>query len=227
MGQGTTKIWRRLSSATGSPGVVAVILWFTALVTLLAYGGIVAALMQAVAGLMAWTPAWVDARARGKRVLPDWGRGVVGIILFLASFGEYPAKQGIAAVTPQLGAASAKDPYASLAPVEREAIKQAEYYRAHPGEAVEVTGVKARKAGFGAVLLADITLHNLSPFDVKDFVITCISAGPSGTEVSRNTRTLYDVVKAGSVRTFMKFNMGFINRQSVRTDCRIDFATLA
>ena len=211
----------------GRAGILAAILWFTAAVTLLVYGSIVAALMQAGAGLTAWTPAWVEARAKGKRVLPDWGRVVLGTTLFLMSFGEYPAKQTVAPVTAQSAAAPANDPHAPLTPAERQTIKQADYYRVHPGEAVEMTKMKWRKEGFGNVMIADLTIHNRSPFDLKDIVITCTAHGKSGTEIGAPQQTLFEVVKAKETRTFKGVNMGLIDSQTATANCQIFDASLA
>ncbi len=98
----------------------------------------------------------------------------------------------------------------------------------HPEEAgASVEKVVARKAGFGNVLMIDVTLRNDSLSNLKDFQITCRSKGNSGTVMDSNTRVLYEVVDARTSRTFSKVNMGFLHSQAASTDCSVDRATIA
>lgn len=98
----------------------------------------------------------------------------------------------------------------------------------HPEEAgASVEKVVARKAGFGNVLMIDVTLRNDSLSNLKDFQITCQSKGNSGTVMDSNTRVLYEVVDARTSRTFSKVNMGFLHSQAASTDCSVDRATIA
>lgn len=78
----------------------------------------------------------------------------------------------------------------------------------------------AKSAG-GSLMQADFTIRNQGSVDVKDFEITCTHYGPSGTRVDSNTRTIFEVVKAGQARVFKKFDMGFIHSQAVKTNCAI------
>ena len=71
---------------------------------------------------------------------------------------------------------------------------------------------------------ATFTISNSSDYDVKDIEIRCTHAAPSGTEIDRNTRTLYDIVQARSTRTFPKVNMGFIHSQASRSGCSVQKA---
>lgn len=77
------------------------------------------------------------------------------------------------------------------------------------------------KDGFGSVMIADFTIRNDSPYDVKDIDIRCVHSAPSGTVIDQNTRTVYDLVKAHSTRTFTNVNMGFINSQAESSGCQI------
>lgn len=71
-----------------------------------------------------------------------------------------------------------------------------------------------RKAGFDNVMNADFTVTNGSRFDIKDITITCIHYAKSGTKIDSNTRTIYDIIKAGESKQFTDFNMGFIHSQA-------------
>jgi len=79
-----------------------------------------------------------------------------------------------------------------------------------------------RKAGFDNIMQANFTIQNGGMFDVKDIKITCVHSAPSGTVIDENTRTIYEIVKAHSKRTFRNFDMGFINTQVASSSCKID-----
>ena len=84
-----------------------------------------------------------------------------------------------------------------------------------------------RKEGFGNIMEADFTVKNGSNWDIKDFEITCHHFSNSGTEIDRNTRIVYDIVKANSTKKFKNFNMGFIHSQAVKSSCSItDLSTV-
>jgi hypothetical protein len=101
------------------------------------------------------------------------------------------------------------------------------YLRENPELGAVVERIRPRKEGFGNVLVIDITLRNDALSHLKDFQISCTTRARSGTIVSNNTRTLYEVVDARSTRTFRKLNMGFINSQSSKTNCVVDGASIA
>jgi hypothetical protein len=69
------------------------------------------------------------------------------------------------------------------------------------------------KEGFNNIMEADFTITNGSRFDIKDIKIKCVHSAKSGTQIDSNTRTIYDVIKAGETRQFRKFSMGFIHSQ--------------
>lgn len=82
------------------------------------------------------------------------------------------------------------------------------------------------KEGFGNVMIANFTIINNGSRDVKDIQITCTHYAPSGTEIDSNTRTIYQIVKAGKRKTIKNFNMGFINSQARSSACNITDLTL-
>jgi hypothetical protein len=90
-----------------------------------------------------------------------------------------------------------------------------------------VEKVAARKAGFGNVLMIDVTLRNDSLSNLKDFQITCESRGNSGTVMDSNTRTLYEIVEARSSRAFRNVNMGLLRSQAASSNCVVDRAAVA
>lgn len=74
---------------------------------------------------------------------------------------------------------------------------------------------------YGDIMMANFTINNPSDHSFKDFEITCNHFAKSGTRIDSNTRTIYEIVKAHSKRTFRDFNMGFIHSQAVSSSCRI------
>jgi hypothetical protein len=81
------------------------------------------------------------------------------------------------------------------------------------------------KGGFENVMLVDFTIRNHGSRAVKDFEITCRYFAPSGTEIDRNTRTIYEQVPAKGRKHIPGFNMGLIHSQVESSSCEfIDFA---
>jgi hypothetical protein len=83
------------------------------------------------------------------------------------------------------------------------------------------------KTADDTVMEANFTVKNESNYNIKDFEIRCTHFAKSGTEIDHNTRTIYDVVKAHSVKKFPNFNMGFIHSQAVRSSCGITDVSIA
>ena len=82
------------------------------------------------------------------------------------------------------------------------------------------------KAGFGNIMEANFTVSNDSDYAIKDLEVTCVHAANSGTRIDKNTRTIYEIVKAHSKRRFPKFSMGFINNQVATSNCGITDLTV-
>lgn len=79
-----------------------------------------------------------------------------------------------------------------------------------------------RKEGFGSVMEADFKIINNSEEDIKDIEIQCNHYAKSGTKIDSNSRTIYEVIKANSKRSFKNFNMGFIHDQANSSSCHIN-----
>lgn len=75
--------------------------------------------------------------------------------------------------------------------------------------------------GFDNVILATFTVKNENDFAVKDLQIRCEAFGKSGTKIDRNTRTIYDVVKAKGTKRLPEANLGLVNSQAERLACDI------
>ncbi len=79
--------------------------------------------------------------------------------------------------------------------------------------------------GFDNVILATFTVKNGNDFAVRDLQIRCEAFGKSGTRIDRNTRTIFDVVKAKGTKRLPEANIGFVNSQADKLSCQIiDFA---
>lgn len=77
------------------------------------------------------------------------------------------------------------------------------------------------KGGFGSVMLADFTVKNPTQYSFKDFEVKCTHTGPSGTVIDSNTRTIYEIVRAGSTKHINEQDMGFIHSQATKSYCEI------
>ncbi len=78
-----------------------------------------------------------------------------------------------------------------------------------------------KKEGFGTVMEADLKIMNNSQSDVKDIEIQCDHYSKSETKIDSNNRTIYEIFKASSARSFPNYNMGFIHEQAVSSSCYI------
>lgn len=87
------KSWEQLRREAGWLGILAVSVWLNAVIALLFYGGVLSAIFGAIAGLMAWTPSFIDLRAQGKRTLSDRGRIMAGLICLVVSGAAYPSSE--------------------------------------------------------------------------------------------------------------------------------------
>src|SRR6266849_1410843 len=67
------------------------------------------------------------------------------------------------------------------------------------------------KGGFDTVMIANFNIKNDNPFSVKDLKVRCMHRAPSGTEIDRNTRTIYEIVPAHGIKRIRDFSMGFIH----------------
>ena len=88
-------------------------------------------------------------------------------------------------------------------------------------KAIAITKLDFKWGTDGLVMIADFIIQNQSEYDIKDITIECSHSAKSGTPIDSNTRTIYDIVKAGQKKRFPNFNMGFIHSQAVRSNCKI------
>lgn len=96
--------------------------------------------------------------------------------------------------------------------------------RANPENFLELVDFSWSKEGFGAVMEATFVIKNKSPIDIKDISIVCKHSAASGTVMDKNSRVVYEVIKAKSKKTLRNVNMGFIDSQAVSSSCYIDDA---
>lgn len=68
----------------------------------------------------------------------------------------------------------------------------------------------------------NFVISNNSGYKIKDIEVTCESFGNSGTLIDKNTRTIYELFPAYSVKNVHNFNMGFINSQTKKIYCAVN-----
>jgi hypothetical protein len=61
----------------------------------------------------------------------------------------------------------------------------------------------------------------MNPWPVKDVVITCEYAAPSGTTIGTATNTLYERIPPRQQVEFQDFPMGYAPPQAARAGCRV------
>lgn len=83
-------------------------------------------------------------------------------------------------------------------------------------------GVRWQKGGFGAVMIADLTISNKSTLNVKDILITCNIHGASGTKIDTKSKTIYEKFPARQTKTISDVNFGFISDQANSVNCFTD-----
>lgn len=105
-------------------------------------------------------------------------------------------------------------------------MEAAEQRKADAISGIEIVDFKWAKEGFGSIMDASFTIQNNGSTDVKDIEIVCTTFAPSGTKIDSNTRTIYEVVKAGESRTFANFSMGFIHNQADKSVASIKSALI-
>lgn len=76
-----------------------------------------------------------------------------------------------------------------------------------------------RREAFDTVFVATFAIHNDNDYAVKDVVVTCHHAAPSGTFIDKNTRTVFEKIPARGYTYVRDFNMGFVVAQASRTAC--------
>jgi hypothetical protein len=72
-----------------------------------------------------------------------------------------------------------------------------------------------------SLMTATFTIRNQGKRRIKDLTIHCDHSGPSGTVMDSNERVIYEAIPAGKTKVIRDFNMGFIARQAVRSNCRV------
>lgn len=83
------------------------------------------------------------------------------------------------------------------------------------------------KEGFGSIMKADFTIQNNSDYDIKDIKILCVHYAKSGTQIDKNERIVYEIISAGSTKSYPNYNMGLIHEQANRSSCLIeDFSVI-
>jgi hypothetical protein len=86
---------------------------------------------------------------------------------------------------------------------------------------VDIVKFTWHKDAFKTIMKANFTIRNDNSVAVKDMEVTCVHSAPSGTEIDRNVRTIYEVVWPHSTRSFHDFDMGLIHSQAIRSSCVI------
>lgn len=102
--------------------------------------------------------------------------------------------------------------------VEKERIKLV----SSPNKHIEIVKNDWHKTGFGNIPVHDITLKNLTDYNLKDFTIRAEYYSESGTLLDIKTETIYQTLNAGETKTFSEINFGFAHNQIRRSKISIE-----
>ena len=94
-----------------------------------------------------------------------------------------------------------------------------------------ITGCYPRLEFYSQQLKTDINPFNILVVDmkfineeekeiIKDFSVVCITYGASGTTLDYKTQKIYQIIQPKSEVVVKNINMGFINPQTIKVDCR-------
>lgn len=90
------------------------------------------------------------------------------------------------------------------------------------GENVQIKSFKWELGGFGQVLvIKSMSIVNANPIALKDLVVECDTAAPSGTTLSTVRKTVYQTFPAKKATTLSNINMGIVNTQSTKAGCEV------
>ena len=96
-----------------------------------------------------------------------------------------------------------------------------------PKTLIKIQAFSWQRTGLDVVMLANFSIKNELPVDIKDFTITCTHSGKSGTIIDSNSKTIFDIIKSGETKQFLNVNMGFIDNQASSSRAEItDFAVV-
>jgi hypothetical protein len=172
--------------------------------------------------------AWLFGSIAGAvfivRPKPDWpvaaSRGRAAAV-FAAAFVGLPLLMGLMASNGG-GAPAAKTPTELAA----RARAELDDMRGHPAKYLSLERTEGRKSGFDTVFILSGEIRSASKIGVKDPVIQCDLYSETDTQLGHVRQTLFKFVPAGQSTTFEAFNMGFVNSNWGRYDCRITNATV-
>ena len=106
--------------------------------------------------------------------------------------------------------------------VEKERIKLV----SSPNKHIEIVKNDWHKTGFGSIPVHDITLKNLTDYNLKDFTIRAEYYSESGTLLDVKTETIYQTLNAGETKTFSEINFGFVHDQVAQSKISVEKVAL-
>jgi hypothetical protein len=92
-------------------------------------------------------------------------------------------------------------------------VEETRAENARLASALVIDDFQWEKGGFGSIMTASFKITNTGTVPLKDITIECRHTAPSGTQIDKNTRIIYELIQPGETKEFRAFNMGFINSQ--------------
>jgi hypothetical protein len=88
-----------------------------------------------------------------------------------------------------------------------------------PVDGLNISSQRWRRGGLGSKALVTFTIRNRNDYAVKDFAISCAFSRRDGSHLTDRIRTIHDVVKMRSRKTFAGVHVGYVNINANKAKC--------
>jgi hypothetical protein len=157
----------------------------------------------AIAGCVAWMMLSASSGAEGQ--FAPTASPAVAAASSASNPVVTPTEANLAAPAPPQ-----TDPSAEVFSVERA-----------PVDGLSISSQSWRRGGLGSKALVTFRLRNGNDYAVKDVEITCAFSRRDGSRLTERKRTIHDIVRMKSARTFTRMHVGFVNVHADQAKCTV------
>jgi hypothetical protein len=90
-----------------------------------------------------------------------------------------------------------------------------------PIDGMRISSQSWRRGGLGSKALVTFTVRNGNDYAVKDVEIGCAFTRRDGSHLTNRKRTIHDIVRMKSARTFARMHIGFVNVHAYKAKCSL------
>jgi hypothetical protein len=88
-----------------------------------------------------------------------------------------------------------------------------------PVDGLNISSQHWRRGGLGSKALVTFTIRNRNDYAITDFAISCAFSRRDGSHLTDRIRTIHDVVKMRSRKTFAGVHVGYVNINANKAKC--------